>query len=114
MTGDSAPTSPTSCAARVPRTGAEVFTMTDPGVHDADRGVHGADRGVHDADPGVHDADPGVHDADLAVHDGPIRAFTMDRFSHKDRKDLKVTLDYSINLLGWTAESRGRSPPPRS
>jgi hypothetical protein len=31
--------------------GAEVFTMTD--------------LGVHDADPGVHDADPGVHDADL-------------------------------------------------
>ncbi len=51
--------------------------MTDPGVHDADLGVH-------DADPGVHDADPGVHDADLAVHDGPIRAFTMDRFSHLD------------------------------
>ena len=74
MTGDSAPTSPTSCAARVPRKGAEVFTMTDPGVHDADLGVH-------DADPGVHDADPGVHDADLAVHDGPIWAFTMDRFS---------------------------------
>ena len=55
---------------------AEVFTMTDPGVHDADLGVH-------DADPGVHDADPGVHDADLAVHDGPIPAFTMDRFSHR-------------------------------
>ena len=67
MTGDSAPTSPSSCATRVARTGAEVFTMTDPGVHDADLGVH--------------DADPGVHDADLAVHDGPIRAFTMDRFS---------------------------------
>jgi hypothetical protein len=52
--------------------------MTDPGVHDADLGVH-------DADPGVHDADPGVHDADLAVHDGPIRAFTMDRFSRRSR-----------------------------
>jgi len=85
MTGDSAPTSPSPCAARVPRTGAEVFTMTDPGVHDADPGVHDADPGVHDADPGVHDADPGVHDADLAVHDGPIRAFTMDRFSHVER-----------------------------
>ena len=78
MTGDSAPTSPSSCATRVPRAGAEVFTMTDPGVHDADLGVH-------DADPGVHDADPGVHDADLAVHDGPIQAFTMDRFSQVRR-----------------------------
>ena len=64
--------------------GAEVFTMTDPGVHDADPGVHDADPGVHDADPGVHDADSGVHDADLAVHDGPIRAFTMDRFSQSE------------------------------
>ena len=70
MTGDSAPTSPSSCASRVPRTGAEVFTMTDPGVHDAD---------------------PGVHDADLAVHDGPIRAFTMDRFSHWSSPVLAAT-----------------------
>jgi hypothetical protein len=30
MTGDSTPTSPTSCTVRVPRTGAEVFTMPIP------------------------------------------------------------------------------------
>ncbi|HXU91172.1 MAG TPA: hypothetical protein VFQ62_20175, partial [Methylomirabilota bacterium] len=42
-----------------------MFTMADPGVHDAD--------------PRVHPADPGVHDADPGVHDGPIRVFTMRR-----------------------------------